>query len=64
MKTRGTLAVDKTDSGFPNEAELAALRGWYAGPDTRAAVAPYLGDRRAAGARRCSTARARRPDAG
>jgi hypothetical protein len=49
MKTRDTLPVDKTDSGFPEEAELAALRSWYAGIDARAAVARYLGDRRAAG---------------
>ncbi|MEX3669804.1 phage integrase family protein [Paraburkholderia phenoliruptrix] len=50
MKTLDTLPVDKTDSGFPDEAELAALRSWYAGLDARAAVARYLGDRRAAGA--------------
>ncbi|CAJ4536369.1 phage integrase family protein [Burkholderia pseudomallei] len=49
MKTRDTLPVDETDSGFPSEAELAALRSWYAGLDARATVARYLGDRRAAG---------------
>ena len=49
MKTREALPVDGTDSDFPNEAELAALRGWYAGLDARAAVSRYLGDRRQAG---------------
>ncbi|MFC0403089.1 site-specific integrase [Paraburkholderia rhizosphaerae] len=47
MKTRDT---DETVLGFPDEAELAALRGWYAGLDARTAVARYLGDRRAVGA--------------
>jgi site-specific recombinase XerD len=50
MKTRETLPVDKNGPDFPDEAELAALRGWYAGLDARAAVARYLGDRRAVGA--------------
>ncbi|HDR8909192.1 site-specific integrase [Burkholderia multivorans] len=50
MKARDTLPVDKSDSGFPDEAELAALRSWYAGLDARTAVARYLGDRRATGA--------------
>ncbi|AQQ48155.1 integrase [Burkholderia multivorans] len=49
MKTRETLPVDDTGSDFPNEAELAALRAWYAGVDARTAVARYLGDRRDAG---------------
>jgi hypothetical protein len=50
MKTRNTLPADETVPVFPDEAELAALRGWYAGLDARTAVARYLGDRRAAGA--------------
>ncbi|RQR51263.1 integrase [Burkholderia sp. Bp9140] len=49
MKTREVLSVDDTSSDFPGEAELAALRGWYAGLDARAAVSRYLGDRRQAG---------------
>jgi len=49
MKTRDTLPADGTVPGFPDEAELAALRGWYAGLDARTAVARYLGDRRAVG---------------
>lgn len=49
MKTRDTLRAGQTVPAFPDEAELAALRGWYAGLDTRSAVARYLGDRRAAG---------------
>ena len=49
MKTRDTFPED-TSPGFPNEAELAALRSWYAGLDARAAVARYLGDRREVGA--------------
>jgi len=35
---------------FPDDAELAALRAWYAGLDARAAVARYLGERKAPGA--------------
>ncbi|ACA93836.1 MULTISPECIES: phage integrase family protein [Burkholderia cepacia complex] len=50
MKTRDTLPIDGTEPGFPDEAELAALRSWYAGLDARAAVGRYLGDRREAGA--------------
>ncbi|MCA8273603.1 site-specific integrase [Burkholderia sp. AU30280] len=50
MKTRDTLSIDGTEPGFPDEAELAALRSWYAGLDARAAVSRYLGDRREAGA--------------
>ncbi|KVK80950.1 integrase [Burkholderia cepacia] len=49
MKTRETSSPDTGEPGFPDEAELAALRSWYAGLDARAAVARYLGDRRAAG---------------
>ncbi len=42
MKTRETDTIT-----FPGDAELAALRAWYAGLDARAAVARYLGDRKA-----------------
>lgn len=49
MKTRETLPLDAAESGFPDEAELAALRSWYAGLDARDAVDRYLGERRAAG---------------
>jgi site-specific recombinase XerD len=45
MKTRDTEPIT-----FPDDAELAALRAWYAGLDARAAVARYLGHRRAPGA--------------
>jgi site-specific recombinase XerD len=45
MKTRETEPIT-----FPDDAELAALRAWYAGLDARAAVARYLGDRKAPGA--------------
>jgi len=43
------LRTGQTVPAFPDEAELAALRGRYAGLDTRSAVARYLGDRRAVG---------------
>ncbi|MDR6412873.1 UNVERIFIED_ORG: hypothetical protein ABIC62_006304 [Burkholderia sp. 1595] len=49
MKTRETASVDETDPDFPDDAELAALRGWYAGLNAQAAVARYLGGRPAAG---------------
>jgi len=45
MKTRETEPIT-----FPDDAELAALRAWYAGLDARAAVTRYLGDRKAPGA--------------
>ncbi|SAL77791.1 phage integrase family protein [Caballeronia telluris] len=45
MKTRETHPI-----AFPDDAELAALRAWYAGLGARAAVARYLGDRKARGA--------------
>ncbi|WP_334037747.1 phage integrase family protein [Burkholderia gladioli] len=45
MKTRETESIT-----FPDDAELAALRAWYAGVNTRVAVARYLGDRKAPGA--------------
>ncbi|MBN3788948.1 phage integrase family protein [Burkholderia sp. Ac-20353] len=44
MQTRETEPV-----AFPDDAELAALRAWYAGLEARAAVARYLGDRKAPG---------------
>ncbi|WP_175924236.1 phage integrase family protein [Burkholderia latens] len=50
MKTRETLPVGNKADEFPDDAELAALRAWYAGLDATAAVARYLGDRRIAGA--------------
>lgn len=37
------------DDALPDVAAQAALRAWYAGLDSRAAVERYLGDRRAAG---------------
>lgn len=49
METRDTMTAAGTVPAFPDEAELAALRGWYAGLDARTAVARYLADRRAAG---------------
>jgi hypothetical protein len=42
VKTRETEPI-----AFPDDAELAALRAWYAGLVARAAVARYLGDRKA-----------------
>ncbi|MCG5078370.1 site-specific integrase [Paraburkholderia tagetis] len=44
MKTRKTESA-----GFPDDAELAALRAWYAGLDALTAVARYLGERKAPG---------------
>lgn len=43
------LAQDCDPQGFPSPAELAALRGWYAGLPARQAVVHYLGDRKATG---------------
>lgn len=45
MKTRETESAP-----FPDDAELAALRAWYAGIDARAAVSRYLSERTAPGA--------------
>ncbi|MEQ0777860.1 integrase, partial [Paraburkholderia tropica] len=48
MKTRLTAMPAPADpdtpesSGFPDAAELAALRAWYAGVAVRAAVERYL----------------------
>ncbi|WP_342310462.1 phage integrase family protein [Burkholderia pyrrocinia] len=50
MKTRETLPLDAAEFGFPDEAELAALRSWYSGLDARDAVDRYLDERRATGA--------------
>jgi hypothetical protein len=36
------LGNDKRPDGFPREAELAALRGWYAGLSSRDSVGRYL----------------------
>ncbi|PVX85729.1 site-specific integrase [Paraburkholderia unamae] len=44
MRTRETEPVR-----FPDDAELAALRAWYAGLDARSAVARYLGERKTPG---------------
>ncbi len=35
--------------GFPDSTELAALRAWYEGLSSRAAIAKYLGDRKLSG---------------
>ncbi|WP_028218862.1 phage integrase family protein [Paraburkholderia oxyphila] len=46
MKTRETpAAASGKDASFPDKAELAALRSWYAGLDARSAIARYLGER-------------------
>ncbi len=46
MKTRETpAAAPGKDAFFPDNAELAALRSWYAGLDARSAIARYLGER-------------------
>ncbi|WP_448168342.1 phage integrase family protein [Burkholderia ambifaria] len=45
MKTRETQSPN-----FPDDAELAALRAWYAGLNARVAVARYLGERKPPGA--------------
>lgn len=54
MKTRQSLPISRTASvepqAFPNADELAALRGWYAGLSSRAAVDRYLSHARAPGA--------------
>ncbi|MBK3844594.1 phage integrase family protein, partial [Paraburkholderia aspalathi] len=51
MKTRQTRAAAATspDSNFPDADSLAALRGWYAGLTSRAAVARYLPGHKASG---------------
>jgi hypothetical protein len=47
VQTRQTR--EPAAQGLPDADSLAALRGWYAGLSSRAAVARYLGGRRAAG---------------
>ncbi|MFL9998889.1 phage integrase family protein [Paraburkholderia sediminicola] len=51
MKTRQTRAAAamSSDSNFPDADALAALRGWYAGLTSRAAVARYLPGHKASG---------------
>ncbi|AMR79253.1 MULTISPECIES: phage integrase family protein [Cupriavidus] len=50
MKTRQTPhPVDGISPGFPDEAALAALRAWYAGLSSRAAVERYLAHAKAPG---------------
>ncbi len=51
MKTRQTQRSASTpaETGFPDADALAALRGWYEGLSSRAAVAHYLAGRKASG---------------
>ena len=50
MKTSGFVTADSRDSNaLPDAAALAALRAWYEGMDSRAAVERYLGERRVTG---------------
>ncbi len=50
MKTSESVTAGSIDSdALPDAAALAALRAWYEGMDSRAAVERYLGDQRAAG---------------
>lgn len=51
MKTRQSRTAVKAPIGpaFPDADSLAALRGWYAGLDSRAAVGRYLSDHRIPG---------------
>lgn len=49
MKTSQTTASGSTPFGFPDADSLAALRGWYSGLSSRAAVEHYLAARKAAG---------------
>ncbi len=49
MKTGQTTASSSTPVGFPDADSLAALRGWYAGLSSRAAVEHYPAARKAAG---------------
>jgi site-specific recombinase XerD len=51
MKTRQSQSAGYfQDSSFPDADSLAALRGWYGGLSSRAAIARYLPGRRASGA--------------
>jgi hypothetical protein len=47
-KSRFAVAIS-ADPGFPDANLLAALRGWYAGLNSRAAVARYLPGHKASG---------------
>jgi site-specific recombinase XerD len=50
VKTRGSVTAGKpSEVALPDAAALAALRAWYEGLGSRAAVERYLGERRAAG---------------
>ncbi|RZF23463.1 integrase [Paraburkholderia sp. UYCP14C] len=51
MKTRQTRrpAATPAEPGFPDADSLAALRGWYAGLSSRAAVLRYLPDHKTSG---------------
>ena len=50
MKTSESVTAGSNDSdALPDAAALAALRAWYEGMDSRAAVERYLGELRAAG---------------
>ena len=48
-RTPAASALPSSPEGFPTASELAALRAWYQGLDTRDAVARYLNNRLAAG---------------
>ena len=43
------LENDESPDSFPGEAELAALRGWYAGLSSRESVARYLETQKVSG---------------
>jgi site-specific recombinase XerD len=50
VKTSESVTAGSSDSdALPDAAALAALRAWYEGMDSRAAVERYLGDRRVTG---------------
>jgi hypothetical protein len=49
MSLSPELENDRSPDSFPGEAELAALRGWYAGLSSRESVARYLETQKASG---------------
>ena len=49
MSLLPTLGHDESLDPFPGEAELAALRGWYAGLSSRESVARYLETQKVSG---------------
>lgn len=49
LKTDQTMDSASTPASFPDADSLAALRGWYAGLSSRAAVEHYLAARKASG---------------